>query len=131
MKQMIQVMLDLQKLQLQAIALSLEDEAEILKLREKVPAPILAHFDRLIARGKKGVARAVHGVCTECHLQISSGTKASLAYTDEVHICDNCGRYLYLPDSELLPVIEAPPARKAPVKARGTATRQRAVAHAS
>jgi len=84
----------LQKLALDTKPLKLEHEAEVLKWREKVPAPILGHFDRLIARGKKGVAIARNGACGECHLRLPSGTMGALAYTNEVHLCDNCGRYL-------------------------------------
>ncbi len=129
MKQILETLLALEKLQLHTKALSLKDEAEILRLREKVAAPILAHFDRLIAQGKKGVAMARHGVCSECHLRISSGTLASLAYTNDVHICDNCGRYLFLAENEPAVVIETLPAAKPPVKARAKRT-QKAALHA-
>jgi ribosomal protein S27AE len=131
MKQTMDRLFALQKLQLQTKALSLADEAEILKLRDKVPAPILAHFDRLIARGKKGVALARHGVCGECHLRISSGTLASLAYTNEIHICGNCGRYLFLAENEPPGLAEPPPPSKAPVKARAKGTRKKAALHAA
>jgi predicted nucleic acid-binding Zn-ribbon protein len=114
-----ELLLSLQKLQLQAKSLSLADESEILKRREKVPVPILIHFDRLIARGKKGVAVVRSGVCSECHLRIPSGTLASLTYTAEVHKCDNCGRYLYLPMNEPLGLMDsAVPQQRGASKAR-------------
>jgi C4-type zinc ribbon domain len=94
MRQIMEHLLALQKLALDTKPLKLEHEAEVLKSREKVPAPILGHFDRLIARGKKGVAIARNGACGECHLRLPSGTMGALAYTNEVHLCDNCGRYL-------------------------------------
>ena len=122
-------LLALQKLQRQTKALSPEDEAGILKLRENVPPPILSHFDRLIARGKKGVALARNGVCTECHLRITSGTLARLAYTTEIRICDNCGRYLFLPANEPLGLTDSPPPIKTPVKSRARQTRPKADLH--
>ncbi len=129
MRQIMETLLALQTLQWQAKALSLENEAEILALRGKVPGPILGHFDRLIARRKKGVAMVRNGVCSECHLRISSGTLASLAYTSEVHICDNCGRYFYLPEDEPLGLTDSPPAIKVPVKPPARRTRQKADLH--
>ncbi len=77
-------------------------ETEMEKLRKQVPAPILAHYDRLVSRQKKGVSLARNGVCCECHLRIPGGKLVSLAHADEIHLCDNCGRYLHLPDDELL-----------------------------
>ncbi|HXR07625.1 MAG TPA: hypothetical protein VN765_09865 [Candidatus Acidoferrum sp.] len=129
MRQILEKLFALQKLQLQTATLSLDDEARILELREKVPAPILAHFDRFIARGKKGVSFARHGVCSECHLQITPGTMASLCYTSEVHLCDNCGRYLFLAEIEPVAEPEAPP-KKAPAKTRARKPRQKAVLRA-
>lgn len=76
--------------------------AEIEELRSSVPAPVLAHFDRLLARGKTGVAAARGGACSGCHIKISSGSLARLSDFTSIHLCDTCGRYLYLvpePDS--------------------------------
>ena len=108
MRQIMEGLLALQTLTLGATPLKPEDEPKVLTLRERVPAAILAHFDRLIAHGKKGVAIARNGACGECHLRLPSGTMAALAYTNEVHLCDNCGRYLYLPENEPLGLIELP-----------------------
>jgi hypothetical protein len=89
-----------------AVAQTLEQS-----LRAQVPKPILDHFDRLLAQGKTGVAIVRHGVCGGCHLRICSGTAAGLARHDDLYICDNCGRYLYLaPESEAVETTEpAPP----------------------
>ena len=97
-------LLALQKLQLETTMHSLNTEREILRLRKEVPAPVLGRVDRFLARGKKGVAIACNGVCSECHLGISSG------------ICDNCGRYLYLPEDEPLDFTNSPLPPKTPVK---------------
>jgi predicted nucleic acid-binding Zn-ribbon protein len=128
MREIMEKLLSIQKLELGATSLKLEHEAETLKLREQVPAPILGHFDRLIARGKKGVAVARNGACGECHLRLPSGTMAALAYTNEIHLCDNCGRYLYLPENEPLGLTDSPPVT-APARSRTRRTRQKADLH--
>lgn len=127
MRQIMEKLLALQKLELQNKAISMEEEAETLRLREKVPAPILRNFDRLIAHGKKGVAIARNGACGECHLRLPSGTMAALAYTNEVHLCDNCGRYLYLPENEPLGLTDSPPSIKVHAESPVRRTRQKAV----
>jgi predicted nucleic acid-binding Zn-ribbon protein len=89
---------------------------KVKKLRAQVPESILAHFERLIARGKKGVALVHAGVCSECHLRLSSGTLGSLAHTEEIHKCDNCGRYLLLPENEPVVLTSATRPRKSGAK---------------
>ena len=76
-------------------------------LRAKIPEQILAHYDRLVARGKKGVA-AVHGqVCSGCHMQVPLGVVMTLRHGDDLQLCESCGRYLYLPPVE--PVVASKP----------------------
>jgi len=128
MRQIMENLRALQNLQLHTQPLSLQNERAILELRAPVPAAILARFDRLIARRKKGVAIARNGACGECHLRLPSGTMAALAYTNEIHVCDNCGRYLYLPENEPLGLNDPPP--NSPAKSRERRTRQRTELHA-
>jgi predicted nucleic acid-binding Zn-ribbon protein len=109
-------LLALQKLQFEARSRSAESKAAIEKLRENIPTPILAHYERLVLRGKKGVAVARNGVCGECHLRITVAKLVTLAYSDEVQLCDNCGRYLYLPEDEPTGLIDVKPAPPAPAK---------------
>ena len=87
----------LQQVQLKGTRLTAAAKEEISQLRSDIPEGILNHFDRLLARGKKGVAIARNGVCSECHLKISSGTLGTLPHRTDIHLCDSCGRYLYLP----------------------------------
>jgi hypothetical protein len=93
------------------------------ELRAKIPAQILGHYDRLVARGKKGVA-AVHGqVCSGCHMQVPLGVVMTLRHEDDLQICESCGRYLYLPPTvstaTVEPIVSPKPAKK-PRKQKGT-----------
>lgn len=99
MRKIIDCLLALQKLQFNAGGPEVAAGTEVEQLRAAVPPPILAHYERLVARGKKGVALVRNGVCCECHLRITGGKLVHLTTTpDEVHLCDNCGRYLYQPE---------------------------------
>ena len=104
-------------------------KAESQALRAKVPAGVLEKFDRLIGRAKKAVAIVRSGVCGECHLRLSSGTVASLAYTTEIHYCDNCGRFLYLPEDEPLGLTTAASSVSAAAKLPAGTSRKDAPAH--
>jgi predicted nucleic acid-binding Zn-ribbon protein len=112
-------------LELQALVLQPEihrsaAKTRIQQLRQDVPEPILSHFDRLVARGKRAIALVRNGVCNECHLGLSSGALADLAYASDVHLCDNCGRYLYLPATEPLGLSEPPPKPEAKKRHKGS-----------
>src|SRR5438309_300677 len=102
MKTFMEDLLALQQLELHAELGegSRKDNADV--LRKKIPGPILAHHDRLRERGKKSVALARHGVCSECHIRIAVGVLGALAFGTDIQVCGNCGRYLYLPEDEPL-----------------------------
>ena len=103
MKEIIDSLLKVQTLQFgESVA---ADDPRIVKLRATIPAPILAHYDRLGARGKKGVAGVRNQVCTGCHMQVPLGVTIALMHGDDVCICESCGRYLYL--APVVEVIEA------------------------
>jgi predicted nucleic acid-binding Zn-ribbon protein len=120
MKELFQNLLKLQELEFGDVTGS-NVEKTISALRKKIPLPILEHYDRLTVRGKKGVAIVRNQVCTGCHMRIPIGTINTLMHGEDIQMCDNCARYLYLPSetpNELSEVSEEP-------KAAGTTSRPR------
>ena len=115
MRKIMDHLLALQKLQFDLLGQTVTSKAEAEQLRGEVPSPILAHYERLVARGKKGLALVRTGVCSECHLRLTAGKLVNLSATpNEIHLCDNCGRYLYLPEEVAPGMIEVsvlPPPR--------------------
>jgi predicted nucleic acid-binding Zn-ribbon protein len=102
-------------------------ETKRVELRSRVPQPVLGHYDRLIARGKKGVAVVRNQVCTGCHMRLPIGTINTLMQGQDIQLCDTCGRYLCLPEpSEAQPIQEV-----APVKPAAKPRKRRAPAHAA
>lgn len=93
-------------------------EARKSELRATIPQPILAHYDRLVTRGKKGVALVRNQVCTGCHMRLPIGTINTLMQHHDVQLCDSCGRYLLLPDVAETPVAEPVPATKPAARSR-------------
>jgi predicted nucleic acid-binding Zn-ribbon protein len=102
-------------------------EAQVAELRSKVPAQILGHYDRLVARGKKGVAIVRNQVCTGCHMRLPIGTINTLMQGNDIRLCDSCGRYLYLPDPTETQFVENIAATKPVSKAR----KRKTLAHAA
>ncbi len=108
MKALMEIMLQVQELQL-IRKKNPEKHPELIELRSKVPPQIIGHFDRLLARDKKAVASVKNQGCSECKIKIPLGTIAVLMRDEDIQLCGNCGRYLYLPPE---PPPEPPPAPK-------------------
>ena len=96
MNELIQNLLKLQALQFGDVV-SKNAEVETLELRARIPLPILGHYDRLVLRGKRGVAVVRNQVCTGCHMRLPIGVINTLMRGEDIRVCDSCGRYLYLP----------------------------------
>jgi hypothetical protein len=85
-----------------------EQQVVLKGLRNRIPAPILAHYLRALESGRNGVALVRHGVCGECHIRIPSATSANLSDYKDVHLCENCGCYL-MPSPEEAPAMACSP----------------------
>ena len=95
MKKVMEPLLALQALELDPARETPGKASEIARLRKSIPAQIIGHYDRLMVRGKKGVAVVRHGVCCECHMRLSSGNHSQLLREEDIMVCESCGRYLY------------------------------------
>jgi len=123
-KQLLQNLLKLQALELDDIRDD-DPDHQIAHRRARIPAPILAHYDRLTVRGKKGVAMVRHDVCTACHMRVPRATVVYLMRGEDIQVCECCGAYLYLPE---LADNQAPrPVEKPAAKSR----KRRELAHAA
>jgi hypothetical protein len=117
MNAVIQTLLKLQALEFADVA-DPSSESQIKEYRTQVPPQILAHYDRLRVRGKKGVAIVRNKTCTGCHMQQPIGKITVLMRNEDIQLCDSCGRYMYLPTETetafVEQVIASKPAAKTP-----------------
>jgi len=115
MKELMQNLLKLQALEFDEI-LGPETDQKIDGLRATILPPILAHYDRLLAQGKRGLAAARNQVCTGCHIRVPRAVVLALMHGTNVQVCENCGRYLYLPEPVEPEIAAARPPSKISVK---------------
>ncbi|MCX8154980.1 MAG: C4-type zinc ribbon domain-containing protein [Verrucomicrobiae bacterium] len=94
-----------------------EIQAKIEIIRGKLIPNILGHHDRMRARGRKSIAPVRNGVCAGCHMVVATGILATLRRQDDIQLCANCGRYLYIDETPPEPPAEAASAAaEAPAK---------------
>jgi hypothetical protein len=107
MKELLQNLIQLQSLEFGGDEKGNREAAKA-ELRAKIPSQILGHYDRLVARGKKGLAAVRGQVCSGCHMQVPLGVVMTIKHGEDIQLCESCGRYLFLP-----PAVETESAKPA------------------
>jgi len=65
-------------------------------LTTKIDEDLLGRFERLFkSKGDAAVVAIEHGVCTGCHMKVTTATAASVKAGKEIVSCENCGRILF------------------------------------
>jgi predicted nucleic acid-binding Zn-ribbon protein len=106
MKEIMQNLFELQTLEFDQTVRP-HNEQRIAELRAKIPGPVLAHYDRLGDKGKKGVSVIRNQTCTGCHMRLPLAVVLEVRHAQDVCLCDNCRRYLYLPEPAITEQKEA------------------------
>ncbi|MEN6487709.1 MAG: C4-type zinc ribbon domain-containing protein [Smithella sp.] len=71
------------------------------ELKDKVPADLLARYERIKKRNKGvGVISVWKSVCNGCHMNIPPQLYIELQKTSELIACPNCQRIMYFQDIE-------------------------------
>jgi predicted nucleic acid-binding Zn-ribbon protein len=74
-----------------------ELETEREALASKIDADLLDQFERLFnSKGDAAIVAVEHGVCTGCHMKVTTATAARVKAGKEIVSCEQCGRILYL-----------------------------------
>jgi predicted nucleic acid-binding Zn-ribbon protein len=73
----------------------LETEREM--LAAQIDPDLLDQFERLFnSKGDAAIVAVEHGVCTGCHMKVTTATAARVKAGKEIVSCEQCGRILYL-----------------------------------
>ena len=74
-----------------------ELETERKTLAAQIDDDLLDQFERLFnSKGDAAVVAVEHGVCTGCHMKVTTATAARVKAGKEIVSCEQCGRILYL-----------------------------------
>ena len=67
-------------------------------LAGKVDEDLLNRFERLFkSKGDAAIVAVEHGVCTGCHMKLTTATVKGVEAGKEIMNCEQCGRILYEP----------------------------------
>ena len=74
-----------------------ELETERKSLSAQIDDDLLHQFERLFnSKGDAAIVAVEHGVCTGCHMKVTTATAARVKAGKEIVSCEQCGRILYL-----------------------------------
>jgi uncharacterized protein len=74
-----------------------ELETERKALAAQIDDDLLDQFERLFnSKGDAAIVAVEHGVCTGCHMKVTTATAARVKAGKEIVSCEQCGRILYL-----------------------------------
>jgi uncharacterized protein len=72
------------------------------EIASSVPASLLKTYDKIRQhRGGKGIAEIKSNICYGCHLSLAPQIINEVLQDKEIVFCENCGRILYVNDSNL------------------------------
>jgi len=67
------------------------------ELAEKMDEDLLNRFERLFtSKGDSAIVAVEHGVCTGCHMKLTTATVKAAEASKEIVNCEQCGRILYI-----------------------------------
>jgi mannitol/fructose-specific phosphotransferase system IIA component (Ntr-type) len=70
----------------------LERQARL--IRGELDQNLLNRFDKLMQRYGFAVAELEGGVCQGCNINVATGMSSSIAGSNDIYICENCGKFL-------------------------------------
>ena len=69
------------------------------ELASKIDEDVLSRFERLFkSKGDAVIVPVEHGVCTGCHMKLTTATVNAAGAGKEIVTCEQCGRILYCAD---------------------------------
>jgi len=70
---------------------------ERVQLAQNIDEDVIERYERLFASKRDAAVVAVeHGVCTGCHMKVTTATAVHAKSGNEIVSCEQCGRILYV-----------------------------------
>lgn len=88
----------LQQIEIEKKKLSKKKQKELQKksdlIREELDSSLLDRFDLLMERYGIAVSEVDDGACLGCFINVSTGMRSAIEGSNDIYVCENCGKYL-------------------------------------
>jgi mannitol/fructose-specific phosphotransferase system IIA component (Ntr-type) len=88
----------LQKIEMQKKKAAKAKKKELQKqanlIRDELDDALLERFDKLMERYGFAVAELEDGACQGCFINVATGMSSAIEGSDDIYVCENCGKYL-------------------------------------
>jgi predicted nucleic acid-binding Zn-ribbon protein len=71
---------------------------KIREFEEQLAPPVRKRYDRILASRGLPTVPAIGGTCYGCFVSIATATVSEHNRNEDLHSCDNCGRFVYFVD---------------------------------
>lgn len=79
-------------------AKALQEQSDL--IRSELDQSLVDRFDRFMERYGFAVAEVKHGVCMGCYINVATGMGSAIEGSDDIYVCENCGKYLVASQSK-------------------------------
>ena len=70
-------------------------QASMEKIKNRVPEHLAERLEDFLLKGTLALVPSTNGACGSCYLLLPQGIANSLALTEGLFICENCGHFVY------------------------------------
>jgi len=70
-------------------------DAKIEEVRDGLEPRIRARLDRIVGTRQRAIVPLINGTCYGCFTMVPTANLSSFSNRNQLHTCENCGRFLY------------------------------------
>lgn len=78
--------------------------SEVTLIKAQIPHDIETRFYKLYKKHGEAVVIANGGVCHGCYINLPSSQAIEINYNEELNVCQNCGRFIYIDSKETIAI---------------------------
>ena len=70
------------------------------KIKNRMPEHLVQRVEDYLQRDRLALVPGDNGICGGCHIRLPNGVSNTIALSDELFLCENCGCLVYAQDDE-------------------------------
>jgi|GEM_PF-1918082 len=78
--------------------------SEITLIKAQIPHDVETRFYKLYKKHGEAIVMANGSVCHGCYINLPSSQAIEMSHNDELNVCQNCGRFIYMDSKETISI---------------------------